>query len=227
MPTEIVYPQLPNNADLRRILEPLRGGPSVIIEIMGTPNAGKTTALRKLASLLKRSGGCRVSAIYESASACSIRTKYNPAYCEWIACETMQRLLEQMDQGAELILCERGLVDVQCWRRLYLKERMLSQKRYDASLQYSLESVPFAALRLVVVFTCEPSAAVAREYAGSLSVPPGQIVNVPVLTAYNRAIADVLEQHGDLLPPYVILDTTRQTMEETAEALVAVVGDVR
>lgn len=226
MRVDSTYADFPQMADMRKLLEPMQGGPPTIIEILGTPNAGKTMALRKLENLLARSGGCRVSTIYETASLCPIKTKLDPAYCEWIACETMQRLLEHMDQGIELILCERGLVDVLCWKRFYLNDARISQERYDASLQYILESAVFAAQRFSVVFTCEPAAAVSREYTGAFrALAGGQVVNTEALGRYNQAIADVLADHRDLLPRYAALDTTNQIPEETARALImAVVG---
>jgi len=209
-----------NTEPITKLLEPLRNSAPIIIEILGTPNAGKTIALRKLENLLTRSSQCRVSTIYETAALCPIKEKYNPAYCEWIACETMQRLLERLDSGSELILCERGLVDILCWRQMYLNDSLISPEQYEAGLQYTLNSKPFSALRFVVVFTCEPAVAVEREYPSAFHALPGKIVNVPIVTKYNEAVEEVFCRHADLLPRYVVMDTTRQTPEETAEGLV-------
>ena len=225
MQIEPILPELLKELDFRCLLERLKGEPPRVIEIIGTPNAGKTMALYKLASLLEHSGGCRVKTIYESAARCPIKKKLDPAYCEWIACETMQQLLESIDCGYELILCERGLMDVLCWKKFYCNKRLLSQECYDADLGHVVNSAVFGALKAVIAFTCEPSVAVGREYPASFSAPPGQVVNIPVLTEYNQALAEILDGRVSLLP-HAVMDTTRQTPEETTNALIAAVAGV-
>ena len=189
----------------------------VIIEIMGMPNAGKTGAMK---ALIARIGPC--AALYEAAVRCPIEHKFSPAFNEWTFSETMRRVLESLDSGDELIVCERGFVDTLCWMRAYFNDGLISRVQYDAVAQYIVNCTAFAALRLVIAFTCEPSVALARE---GPRASPGQIVNLPILSKYGRALDEVLREHGGLLTDYTVLNTTHQSPEETAQVLMAIIAE--
>jgi predicted ATPase len=188
-----------------QLLARLQGRPPAVIELMGTPNAGKTEALRELKHLLRG-----VAVVYETAAACPLPQKFSPAFNTWTACETIQRLLAHTARGAELIFCERGLFDALCWMQAYLDDGQLTQAQFSACLAMLEQSPLFAAQRFTAVFVCSPKAAIAREHTG-------QIVNEPVLEKYNRAVALMLGRR--LLRRYEVLDTTLLKPGEVAAAL--------
>ena len=67
-----------------------------IIEVLGTPNSGKTSAIQTFEKVLKRSN-VKYKIIYEGASRCKIKDKLSPNFNFWTLSDTMKLLLETFE----------------------------------------------------------------------------------------------------------------------------------
>jgi thymidylate kinase len=81
-----------------------------VIEFLGMPRAGKTTALEVMESYMKKEGA-KVRTIYEGARICPLEKSDRYNYNSWSFHNTINRILESRLDGYDFILIDRGILD--------------------------------------------------------------------------------------------------------------------
>ena len=89
-----------------------------IVELAGTPRAGKTTAMHGLAGRLE-STDFRVEVVEEQAARCPVWSKRDPEFNIWTVCTTLAQTIEASYNNAHVILIDRGIFDALCWMDWY------------------------------------------------------------------------------------------------------------
>lgn len=194
-----------------------------IVELAGTPRAGKTTAMHGLARRLRKRD-LRVEVVEEQATRCPVWSKRDPDFNIWTACKTLAQTIEASYNDAHVILIDRGAFDALCWMDWYAKLGCIGpdeQRAIDGLL--TLRTLK-EKIDLVVVMTVAPEEALRRELAAGPNGSPGSIVNPETLRMINDSIAAVTAARSDdfrLFP----MDTTRrdprQTLDRIARAVQA------
>lgn len=82
----------------------------IVIEFLGMPKAGKTTAIEILESFLKNLGK-KVRIIYEGARVSPLDKKDRFLYNSWSFHNTLNRILEAKLNNYDFILIDRGVYD--------------------------------------------------------------------------------------------------------------------
>ncbi len=191
---------------------PPRGRPFVI-ELAGTPRAGKTTAMTALARQLE-DVGYRVCTIREHAGTCPVRSKRHPAFDICAACATLSQMLEAQYTDAQVVLVDRGLFDALCWMDWSHRDGGLASADHETIDRFLRLGTLRRLVDLVFVMTVEPAQALERESAAGQLTGAQPIMNIDTLRAVNRSIAGVAEMCSTEFP-LVRLDTTRCDQAET------------
>ncbi len=166
-----------------------------VMEVTGTPNSGKTYAIRAFETQLSRmakSPSCRgktsrVKVIYEAAQQCIIKNKRSPLFDTWTISQTIQSLVEALSDNYDLIICERGLLDALCWFTLHYQEKQITGSEFNATMQYILQDRFARWIGCVCIMTCSVETSMCRERLEDKGFLPGSIVNRDMLTKYNCA----------------------------------------
>ena len=190
-----------------------------IIEVTGTPNAGKSPAITLLARLLNKYH-FRVKVIYEAASRCRLSNKYTPEFNYWTACDTIKQLLEGIDSKFDIIICERGMFDAICWSHVYLSDGSISQDEMHCLSKFYLFPFWKNHIRLVCLFKCSVKESLKRERVGDNEFV-GTIVNNIVLENINSAINKTKIEYGSEFERIIEIDTTELSQEQVNESFIS------
>lgn len=183
-----------------------------LIELAGTPRAGKTTAMRELGRRLGASG-LHVELIEESARCCPIPDKHHPHFNIWTFCNTLTRILAAQYTGADVVVVDRGIVDAACWMDWYRETGSLPVEAHGDIDRFVLHSLWAGQIDLVVMMKAGPAVAIERDAVGKATRTPGLIVNADTLGQFNAAID---RMHARLARnyPLVAVETTYMKPDE-------------
>ena len=186
------------------------GNEPIIIEVTGTPNAGKSPAINTITRLLKKYG-FNAKVIKESASSCKISEKFSVHYDLWTACDTIKQLIECIDMKYSVIISERGIFDAICWADLYRRADMITRKQFDSLLAYYSFDYWLNKVKLVYLMSCEPEESIRRDDTERIMDLSGSIVNNSVLKKINESLLSVSSDYKHLFPCQIHADTTSQS----------------
>lgn len=134
-----------------------------VIEFLGMPKAGKTTAIDVAESYLKR-GGKRVRTVYEGARISPLDKEDRFMYNSWSFHNTINRVLEARLDNYDFILVDRGVLDhLAFWKAIHSTcSKYNYQNVYDYFSNF-LELEDFGLL-----FMVQPQEAIKRERKNNL-----------------------------------------------------------
>lgn len=185
-----------------------QNGKPFVLEILGTPNSGKTNALEALEKILKRSG-IKHKIIYEAANKCKIKDKLSPEFNIWTLSETIKQLLEVQNGNYEIVICERGIIDALCWGELHYKKKKIKKEELEVITKYVLLNRFANFFNCFFILKCDSEASIARENLEGLLDVHGTIVNYEIIEEYNNALANVSKKYGNTFGIVKSLDTSR------------------
>ena len=175
-----------------------------IIEVLGSPDAGKTTALKAITNKLNEMGISN-EFIIETPKSERGTLKYN-CNVAGITCDRIKKVLETSD--AEVVLVDKGYVDFLYWNHYYYSNGKCSieEKEEADQLFKEMNLMPEA----IVVMVCDAEVAAARcEDAGETRTVKVQ-----------KSVDTLMEfyQSWDKTLKYLI-DTTDMTIENMVDEL--------
>lgn len=174
-----------------------------IVEVLGTPEAGKTTTIKEVISSLIHKG-YNVKCIQESAEI--VPSEFAKGSIDahiWMRLHTAQSLLHASVSDAEIVIADRGIIDTLFWDHLYFLQGKLSESHRDAVDNFfkSFGYMP----NLVIIFTTSPEEAIIRRGG------EGRIVTRQFLEEYNSTLTGFCKELIQV-PKYEI-DTTGISIE--------------
>jgi len=191
-----------------------------VVEILGTPNSGKTTAIQTFEKLLKRNNvKCKI--IYEAAGRCKIKNKFSPEFNLWTLNETVKQLLEAYTENYDIIVCERGLLDTLCWFNIYYQDNLINKKEYDKIVGYTLLKGLVNRIDYELIVNCSVETSLYRENLSDIIEAAGTIVNEVVLTKYNSSLEKVKNEYNRYFEKVVMIDTTELTQPEINKVFIS------
>lgn len=157
-----------------------------VVEVLGTPEAGKTTTIKEVISSLTTKG-YNVKFIQESAEI--VPQEFVKGSIEahiWMRLHTAQDILHAYVSNAEIIIVDRGIVDTLFWNYLYFLKGQLSQKQRDSADSFfkNLEYIP----DFVIILTTSPEEAIIRRGG------EGRIVTKSFIEEYNSTLDAFFEK---------------------------------
>lgn len=190
-----------------------------IIEVLGTPNSGKTTAIQTFEKILKRNN-IKYKIIYEVAGRCKIKNKLSPDFNLWTMTETMKQLLEIFNSNYDIVICERGLLDTICWCDLFLKENKILKDEYDSIVNFVLLNRFTKNICYSYIIKCSVDASMKRENLDDLLDIKGSIVNETILKKYNDSLEYVSKKYVSNFQKIEEMDTSNMTQIEINKSFV-------
>ncbi len=198
-----------------------------VVELAGTPKAGKTSALHILSRFFKQCG-YQVQQMRERASDCPIAMKGHFFFNTWTTTTMIASMIENLDTEADILLLDRGVFDSIVWLEDQSRARQVSPRERQIFRDFALLDRWRSLTDLTFVLTVSPDRAMERENADLLIPRTGSIVSQDYLSRYNAVLKEVRREVADLFH-FVDLDTTehaslRQTNLRLAESLLDNMG---
>ena len=113
-----------------------------MVEFSGTPEAGKTTTINRVANIL-RNENYKVIILRESAESLPNDIPKGTFYANmWMHFITQAGLLRAIHSDADIALIDRGIVDSEFYGQKFLKEGGCSQEEYEEFERTCFEYYP-------------------------------------------------------------------------------------
>lgn len=176
------------------------------VEVLGTPEAGKTTAIKGVISSLSGKG-YTVQYIREAAEIVPEQLKKGSGEAHiWMSFNVAQNIMTAKFSNADIVLIDRGIQDIIFWNDFHYKIGNLTQEQFNASNAFfkSFDLMP----QLTIALTTEVEEAIHRRGG------EGRIVTKAFLKQYNQAFCEFC---NEVIPDTIMLDTTNMTPSEVVE----------
>ncbi len=170
-----------------------------VVEVTGTPKAGKSTGISMLENFFKDCG-FRVHVLRERAALCPLKMKGHFFFNTWTSCTMLAELLEVVDSPCDLVILDRGFLDALIWLELQRRRGQVSEKERRAFEQFMMLDRWRTLVDVTVLMSVKPSEAMQREQRDKLISRAGSLMNLHALAELNTAIASVAKRHAQSLP---------------------------
>lgn len=191
-----------------------------IVELAGTPKAGKTTALHVLHRFLKECG-YHVHEMRERAADCPVAMKGHFFFNTWTTTTMLASMIESLESEADVVLLDRGVFDALVWLEFQNRDHQLSQEENEVFRKFVLLDRWRTLTDLTCVFTVAPGKALERENKDLLIQRTGSIMGTRFLERYNQVLGDVQDSVRDKFK-FVDIDTTQyDSPKATTQAVAA------
>lgn len=204
----------------RRVGELLReqARRAYVIEITGTPKAGKTSAIHLIESLFK-AAGWRVEVLRERAGLCPIPMKGHFFFNTWTTCSMLAGVLDQVDRKVDLLILDRGFFDALIWLELQIARRQVTGAEAEVFSKFVLLERWRDLVDLTLVVRVDADIAIEREHIDRLVPRRGSVMNRDSLEAFNAALDGATEKYGEHFQ-IELAGQTGGTRKEVAAALI-------
>lgn len=163
-----------------------------VVEFMGMPRAGKTTALEAMESYLKMEGA-RVRVVYEGARICPLDKSDRFNYNSWSFHNTINRILEARLDHYDFILIDRGVID-----HMAFSQAICSRIQKDSLPNFSYYQQFVNLQDLEIFFYVNPDESIRRESKNKPFI--GRVFNSDFLRilsqAYRETVGVMKDQYG-------------------------------
>lgn len=167
------------------------------VEVFGTPEAGKTTAIKEVITSLTNNGN-KVLYIQESAEVVPTQFPKNSIEAHiWMRLRTAQSVLLATFSQTDIVIADRRILDALFMNYLYFKQGKLSKTQLDAMQNFFTKLFPKP--DLAIAFLTTPEEAISRRGG------EGRIVTKEYIKKHNKAFisfCNIVEPHP------ILLDTT-------------------
>lgn len=208
----------------RQVLAAMRLGArrAFVLELTGTPKAGKTSTLAMLQAFFK-SAGFKVSTLKERAAECPLSMKGHFFFNAWTMATMLADVLANLETDADLLLLDRGFLDALIWLELQVTRHQVSDEERRVFTEFVMLPRWRELVDHTIVMTAAPEEALDREDKGTLIQRRGTLMNPAALAEFNAAAERTLAAHGRSFANTVI-DTTaaKSAKDSTLRLLVGV-----
>jgi predicted ATPase len=167
-----------------------------VLEITGTPKAGKTTLIGMVDSFLRHCGW-NVHVVEERAGLCPLPMKGHFFFNTWTTGTMLAGLLDAVDRDDDLVILDRGLFDALIWLQIQANEQQVSKDEADIFERFVLVDRWRALSDATCLVTLDASVAMDRENSNRLLPRTGSVMNPKRLKAFNEALSDVQTRHRE------------------------------
>lgn len=182
----------------------------LVVEFLGTPEAGKTTTIHRLEKVLSN----KYRTLINQESAELLPTVFKKGSLEanfWMRLKTFQSLLEKQvsKNKYDILLIDRGLVDAFFWDFFYKNTGIITSNQVKYTNNF-IKNIGLEIPNLVVILTTTPEEALRRRGG------EGRIVTMDFLKDFNH----LLHSFKEAIPcPSFYLDTTGISNDEVIDIL--------
>jgi len=194
--------------DVRRAMR-IGARRAFVLELTGTPKAGKTTTLSTLQAFFK-AAGLRVETLKERAADCPLPMKGHFFFNAWTMCTMLAEVLANHETPVDILLLDRGFFDALIWLDLQHQRSQVTDDERKVFEAFVLLERWQTLVDFTIVMTTDPHKAMEREHQSQLIPRDGSLMNVDSLTQFNEATKRTIDSHGEKFR-HVVIDTTNST----------------
>lgn len=165
-----------------------------VLELTGTPKAGKTSVLTALQAFFK-AAGMRVSILKERATECPLAMKGHFFFNAWTMSTMLAEVLASLETDADLLLLDRGFLDALIWLELQAARQQVSDDEKAIFTDFVLLPRWRGLIDDTIIMKADPGTAILRENKALLVPRKGSLMNESALTEFNAAIARTTAAH--------------------------------
>lgn len=194
-----------------------------VVELAGTPKAGKSTSVNLITSFFKDCG-FRVHLLKERAADCPLPMKGHFFFNTWTTCSMLSEVLATVDTDADLLILDRGLFDALMWLELQQDRRQITDQEYRVFSEFVRLERWRNLVDVTFVMAVKPEIAMKREDGTRLLRKQGSIMNPGALSDLNRVLEETAEKYHDEFRLFRPPDQTDDVMIDNC-ALVQIMLD--
>jgi predicted NUDIX family phosphoesterase len=171
-----------------------------IVELAGTPKAGKSTSVQMIRQFFEACG-FRVHVLKERAAECPLPMKGHFFFNSWTTCSMIAEVLATVDTDTDLLILDRGFFDALMWLELQLRRGQVTADEARTFSDFVLLDRWRRLVDLTIVMEVAPEIAIQRENQHRLLHRTGSIMSPDVLNELNQVLSDVCsaqQQHFEL-----------------------------
>lgn len=164
-----------------------------VVELAGTPKAGKTTVISMLENFFD---GCgyKVRVIRERAPACPLPMKGHFFFNTWTTTSMLGELLEVIDTDDDVVILDRGLFDALVWLDLQRKRDQITEDEQRVFESFVRLDRWRKLIDVVVILHASPGVAMGRENNGHLVQRAGSMMNPDSLAMFNGRLDETAQR---------------------------------
>jgi predicted ATPase/predicted NUDIX family phosphoesterase len=191
-----------------------------VLELTGTPKAGKSTSVSVLQTFF-REAGYQVHLLRERAADCPLPMKGHFFFNAWTTATMLAEVLETHESNVDLLILDRGFFDALVWLELQARRNQVTEDERAAFESFVLLERWRSLVDSTVVMKASPETALAREHQNQIVRREGSLMNVKALTEFNSAL-DAVSTRNEAQFSLVSIDTTTtESIVDTNRNLVA------
>lgn len=190
-----------------------------VVELAGTPKAGKSTSVTLIKQFFEQCG-FRVHLLKERAAECPLPMKGHFFFNSWTTCSMIAEVLETVDTDTDLLILDRGFFDSLMWLELQRRRGHVTDEEADVFSSFVLLPRWSRLVDVTLVMRVPPDVAMARENERRIIARQGSIMSPIALEEVNCALDDARQRYGDRFRLVVPPEQNAGVVEDNA-ALVA------
>lgn len=187
-----------------------------VVEFTGTPEAGKTTSIKKIIPIVEKLLNCKIGFVQEAAELLPDTFKKGSYEANiWLGEKLLSLLkISFSDTSNNILIIDRGCVDKNFWNYQLYQEGIFFESEY-LNLQEKFCQPDFLP-NLCVILKTSPEESILRRGG------EGQLVTVKWIEEYNSTLQDFLSKFQDIFTTidWFTLDTTNISQSDVIEVVV-------
>lgn len=132
-----------------------------VIELTGTPKAGKTTSVNIVERFFSKADW-KVHLLKERAADCPLPMKGHFFFNAWTTCTMIAEVLATIDTDVDLMLLDRGFFDALIWLERQAKRGQVTKQEHDTFADFVLLNRWRRLVDVTIVMSVAPDKALQR-----------------------------------------------------------------
>ncbi len=180
-----------------------------VLELTGTPKAGKSTSVATLKTFFSQAG-FQVHLLRERAADCPLPMKGHFFFNAWTTATMLAEVLETYEADVDLLILDRGFFDALVWLELQATRGQVTEAEQKTFADFVLLDRWRSLIDTTVIMRVAPSDALKREHKDQIVPRPGSMMNPDALGQFNKALGAVATAYQSKFD-LISIDTTGAT----------------
>ncbi|MEO6773230.1 MAG: hypothetical protein ABI467_09425 [Kofleriaceae bacterium] len=177
-----------------------------VLELTGTPKAGKSTSVVTLQTFFKEAG-FQVHLLKERAADCPLPMKGHFFFNAWTMATMLSEVLETHETNVDLLILDRGFFDALVWLELQARRDQVTADEKKTFADFVTLERWRSLVDVTVIMKVDPVKALEREHQNQIVHRVGSMMNPQALGEFNDALAQVAREYEDRFK-LIEIDTT-------------------
>lgn len=187
--------ELRNRATHVRKLLQRQARRAFVVELAGTPKAGKTTAVNTLRQFFEQCG-YQVHVLKERAAECPLPMKGHFFFNTWTTCSMIAEVLAKVDTDTHILILDRGFFDALMWLELQHRRHQVTDEEKETFSRFVLLDRWRKLVNVTFTMKVDAETAMGREQLNRILPRTGSVMNAPILKELNEVLEQVAETYA-------------------------------